>query len=459
MKTQKKLLSYALALNTIFSANIFADEAVQIKATEEKPAETKAAEPFAFADFTWLNGNSRQTEFPMDTKYFTGQFTFDTNYVYDFANPVDHTLAGSTNSGRTSEVQVQQLGIGGDFHYQNVRGRLMTQFGMYSTMTPRNDASPSRGQWDLTNAYRYLSEAYGGYHWDVLNGINLDAGIFMSYVGLESYYNFENWNYQMSYVSANTPWFFNGLRLQIFPTDKLKTEFWVTNGWQSYGMFNEAPGVGMQLLWRPTGNWSFLSNEYYGRDTMNSKRIRFHSDNSAQYKYYEGGAGPISKGALSLTVDLGCEYGGGVSCTSGTADKPVQNFFGVMVYNRLWFNKDRNAVTIGGGTITNPGRYLVLLPPINGTTATSGSADFHNGVGDKFRAWDTSITYDYMPSQFITFRSEFIHRQANVPYFAGHGGMTPAGGNQGSPGSAVAGFTPDLQKVENRMNFAMMVRF
>ena len=61
---------------------------------------------------------------------------------------------------------MQQLGIGGDFHCGNVRGRLMTQFGMYSTMTPRNDASPGRGQWQLDDAYRYLSEAYGGHHWN-----------------------------------------------------------------------------------------------------------------------------------------------------------------------------------------------------------------------------------------------------------------------------------------------------
>ena len=59
----------------------------------------------------------------------------------------------------------------------------MTQFGMGSTMTPRNDASPSRGQWDLSNAYRYLSEAYGGYRFDVMHGINVHAGIFMSYIG------------------------------------------------------------------------------------------------------------------------------------------------------------------------------------------------------------------------------------------------------------------------------------
>ena len=64
-----------------------------------------------------------------------------------------------------------------------------------------------------------------------------------------------------------------------------------------------------------------------------------------------------------------------------------------------------------------------------------------------------------MPSQFITLRSEFIHRHANVPYFSGHGGVTPQGGNQGAAGSAFAGFKPDLSKDENRMNFAMMVRF
>jgi len=52
----------------------------------------------------------------------------------------------------------------------------------------------------------------------------------MSYIGLCSYYNYENWVYQMSYVSANTPWFFEGLRLQTFPSDRLKIEYWLVNG-------------------------------------------------------------------------------------------------------------------------------------------------------------------------------------------------------------------------------------
>ena len=39
----------------------------------------------------------------------------------------------------------------------------------------------------------------------------------------------------------------------------------------------------------------------------------------------------------------------------------------------LWFKKDTYGLTIGGGQINNPGRYLVLLPPINGETAPSAA--------------------------------------------------------------------------------------
>ena len=220
-------------------------------------APPKNAEPFAFADFTWLTGNARTKDSPLDSKCFTGEFRSDVEFTKDLNHPQDDTIGGSSEVFRSNEVQVTQLGVGGDFHCGNVRGRLMTQFGMYASTTPRNDGSPARGQWDLDTAYRYVSEAYGGYHIDKLHGINIDAGIFMSYVGLFSYYQFDNWAYQPSYVSSNTPWFFNGLRVQIFPSNKLKIEPWIINGWQSYGKFNRSPGVGTQILWRPLARFRF----------------------------------------------------------------------------------------------------------------------------------------------------------------------------------------------------------
>jgi hypothetical protein len=77
-----------------------------------------------------------------------------------------------------------------------------------------------------------------------------------------------------------------------------------------------------------------------------------------------------------------------------------------------------------------------------------------------------------MPKQYITFRWEFDHRAANVPYWTGPGGITPPGGNSGTPGSFVClgGFTtcdgsptntwyPDLKKIENRIDLAILVKF
>jgi Putative beta-barrel porin-2, OmpL-like. bbp2 len=437
-------------------------------------AKTEKAQPFAFADFTWLNGNPRTKESPLDTKFFTPEIRADVDYVYDFAHPKDDTIGGSSEIFRSNEVHVTQLGVGGDFHYDNVRARVMTQFGLYSETTPRNDASPARGQWNLADAYRYLSEAYGGYHFNVMHGINVDAGIFMSYVGLFSYYQFDNWAYQPSYVSSNTPWFFNGVRVQIFPSEHLKIEPWFVNGWQSYGRFNNRPGIGMQILWRPNGWLSVLGNQYMlGEDALNTPgRVRYHTDDSIQIKYYDNPERFLDKAAFSLTGDMGCEHGGGVSCAGNSAKGPKQSFLGYMLYNRLWFANDRYGLTIGGGQINNPGRYLVLLPPINGATAASGTPYFTENPGDPYKAWDISGTFDWMPSQYITFRWEYNHRAANVPYFSGSGGVTPPGGNQGTAGSFVclSGFTacngsptntwfPDLRKTENRATIAILVKF
>src|SRR5947209_12459712 len=119
-----------------------------------------------------------------------------------------------------------------------------------------------------------------------------------------------------------------------------------------------------------------------------------------------------------------------------------------MVYHRLWLADGHVGVTLGGGAIANPGRYLVLLPPINGATAVSGTPYFTTAPGDAFEAWDAQATLDLMPSGYVTFRFEVTHREASVPYFSGRGGVTPPGGNQGGPGSAVAGWQPDLAKTE-----------
>jgi len=420
--------------------------------------------PFSDADWTWLMGNPRNHDTPMATKHFIPEIRADINYNLDFNHPVDDVISGSSEIFRSQEFQVEQLGLGGDFYLSNVHARFMTQFGMYSVTTPRNDGSQGRGQWNLADAYRYVSEAYGGYHINHLHGVNIDAGIFMSYIGLFGYYNFDNWAYQPSFVSSNTPWFFNGLRLQFFPTPHLKIEPWFINGWQSYGRFNSKPGLGGQIKYNPVSWVNIISNNYgYGEDDYGvANRSRIHTDNSVEFKYFEHPTKFLDRMAISLTGDAGCEFGNsypevvntvatptlpvgaitrnaqvGVSCHGNTKQagqiNPKQSFIGYMVYQRAWFNHDRQAFTIGGGQINNPGRYLVLTPVINGATALTGTPYFTQNPGDPFVASDFTATYDYMPRQYLTYRAEYGYRHANQAYWNGRGGMTPPGGTQASP--------------------------
>jgi hypothetical protein len=467
--------------------------------------------PFAVGDLGWMNGTSREKAPIFDTRFFTPEIRLDANYLYSGNHPIDHTIVGSTEEFRSGEFQIEQVSFGGDFHWNNVRARFLSMFGMFATTTPRNDASSEVGQWNLSDAYRYFSEANAGYHWNVNHGLNVDLGVFVSYIGLFSYYNYDNWTYQPSFVSSNTPWFFNGLRVQWWPTQTLKIEPWLINGWQSYAKFNSKPGVGGQILWIPNENLKLVFNSYsIGQDNLScqvnsptgagtvdslcrpqnggnpnaavgslagagplvdwSRVKRIHEDDSILVKYYDahghGGAG-ISKMAFSWTVDLGCEYGGGVTCSNGPNK---ENFFGSMFYNRVWFHEDLYAVTLGGGFMNNPGRYLALTPPINGATAATGSPYFTQQPGQKLYQWDTQLNLQYMPADWITWWTEATFRHSDVPYWSGAGGVTPPGGNDGSPGGCVGGVTltgqcsasdwfPDLRTREVVMGAGVLVKF
>lgn len=431
---------------------------------DPEPSATKV--PFAGYDLTWQNGNDRRDHSVLQSKYFTGSVMLDASYTYSFNNPVDNTVVGSTALARNNEIQVSYLGFGGDFSYKGARAHLMTQFGTRSIVIPRNDYSPYRGQYQLNDAYRYISEAYAGYHFNVWYGINVDAGMFMSYVGLNSYYQVENWEYQASFTSDNTPWFFNGLRVQIYPSKTLKIEPWIINGWQSYGRFNAMPGFGANITWMPNERLKLLTNDYYGSDAAGiPDRKRFHSDNSFLYRYYNRPQSKgISRAAFSLTGDFGFESGGGVKGFGGDSTTPSQNFISGMFYNRIWFNRNKFAWTIGGGVMTNPGRYLVLyptgqaspLPNPNDPTKTEGAYPFSANPGDQFTGWDCSTNFDWMPNQSLTVRLEYVHRQSDVPYFAGRGGVTSPDGY--TTQTLPPDWRPDLVKSEDRLIFAVLFR-
>ena len=199
-------------------------------------------------DITWMNGQSRQREFPLANlaKHVAFSLYVDTYFAYATQRPSDHTLVGSASVGRHGEFQLNLASVGAEWSYRRVIGRLSLQTGSMLNIVQDQDGSVTRGRNLTTENLRNIREATVGYHWDKASGLNLEAGIFMSYIGLESYLLAENWNYSRSLVCDFTPFYFQGVRLQFFPNARWKIEPWVMNGWQTYGAWNDS-AVGRAL--------------------------------------------------------------------------------------------------------------------------------------------------------------------------------------------------------------------
>ena len=87
--------------------------------------------------------------------------------------------------------------------------------------------------------------------------------------------------------------------------------------------------------------------------------------------------------------------------------------------------------------MNNPGRYLTLLPPINGANAVTGSPYFTENPGNPSKMYDYEINYQWMPKLYFTWWAEAGYRHSDVPYWTGRGGITPPGGNTNAPASYV----------------------
>ena len=172
MKREKTaLIAYAALMLTQTAMAQIADEHAEVSLSNKHKKERiiKSQIPFEGIDQTWQNGSDRRDSSVLSSKYVTWSIMLDANVNHSFNDPIDHTVVGSTAMARTDEVEVSCASIGGDFVFGNARGRIMTQFGTRSTVVPRNDLSPYRGQYNLADVYRYVSEAYAGYHFDVMH--------------------------------------------------------------------------------------------------------------------------------------------------------------------------------------------------------------------------------------------------------------------------------------------------
>jgi hypothetical protein len=404
-------------------------------------------------NLSWINGQNRQQNFPLtliDKKtgetILTGVAYLDAYYNYDFNRSLDNTHTISSTIGRHNEFTMNLASLGIETNYKNIIGRIWLQYGQMASIVQDLDGSVGRGRNTSINNLKNIREAAAGYHFNKWYGINVEMGIFMSYIGLESYVTQENWCYQRSMVCDFTPFYFSGARLQIFPSRKFKTELWLLNGWQTYNSWNKSIGIGNSNYWRPNENLQIVGNFYWGRDSR-SPITRFHHDNSVVVRYFKNpGSKGLSQAAFSINSHYGFQYGKGVRVSN-------QYMTGTAVTNRFWFNKNKLALSVRGDMVTNPGIYLAFTPsPVIPNDFTDA---INNSAKQRLTIYQATGTFDVMPNDHITFRMEYGFRKSNIPYFAGKGGTTSPDGWINTP---VGNWRPDLRKKETRMTLAVNFR-
>jgi hypothetical protein len=307
------------------------------------------------------------------------------------------------------------------------------QYGSNVETDAGQDPTVNRGYYLSASVFKYIEQAAVGWHFHALHGINAELGIFPSYVGLESYLPQENWSYTHAFVSDFTPYYFFGLRTQIFATQRLKIELWLVNGWQTFGQWHEGRAGGYFVNWRPREWLSLVNSFYIGQEVVaDPSSLRPWTDNNVQLRYYKGGGRrSLHSAALSLTADVGYERRG--------APVPDGWMGGISLANRVawtrWF-----ATTVRGDIFYDQrGSLIQQLPLGDPYRLPSGGSYLLGGV---------SITNDLSPSPWVLFRLEYAHRESSQPYFSGHGGIT---GPTGIQGPFVPSYAPDLQKSDDRI--------
>jgi hypothetical protein len=396
------------------------------------PAPALAQAP---SEAPWQNGTNLQPASPLVTGPLTWSFMVDTYYGYAFNRPADHTVFPTTAAPRHNEFNLNHAFLGAEVTgLDNVLGKLVLQTGNYVDTLYGADPTLARGAYSGILNIHSVQQAYAGYRFPALGGLNFRMGIFPAYIGLESYNTQEDWNYTHSYLSDFTPYYLVGACLHGNARDDLGYQLWLVNGWQSVSKYGEGVGGGWQLSWSPSERLSATHNFLVGNFDKDPSRTRFYTDNNLQWLYAKPGLPWLQRLAIAAVAEYGFE-------TAGTSPAlPAVQMAGASLYHRAELN-DQWALSARGSVFSDPQALQALTLPNNLSLPSS----------DPLLAREATLTLDYKPAAWVTYRLEYRHDWSSIPYIVGPGGLTPPAGQ--------ANWKPDLLTSGDRLTANATVRF
>jgi len=228
----------------------------------------------------------------------------DLSYAVDFNFPENHLWRSKVTTQRVNDPNINMA-----LAYVRKDANEASRWGMELALQTGRDVTGEVPNASLrfgdpypnADTFSHFSRANVSYLAPVGTGLTLTAGLFNSFIGYDSFYAKDNFNYTRSYLADNSPYFMFGVAAQYQFGEAVKTAFYVINRYNFLSYPNDLPSYGTQVKWNASSQLTVIQNLYYGPDQSNTqmKYWRFFSDSILEWRRHAF--------TVALAYDIGTE--------------------------------------------------------------------------------------------------------------------------------------------------------
>lgn len=210
----------------------------------------------------------------------------DLAYSLDFNFPQNHVFRDRSTTPRVDELDLNMAAayVKKDVSEQSRLGMELLVQGGQDTKTfgfAANEPPVPNADW-----YRHFGRANVSYLAPVGNGLTVQAGLFNSFLGHDSLYAKDNFNYTRPWGADYTPYLMFGINATYPFNDRWTGSVFIINGYAHLSSPNSVPSYGGQVAYKPSESWTIKETIYYGPDQSNTsiQFWRFFSDSIVEWK-------------------------------------------------------------------------------------------------------------------------------------------------------------------------------
>ena len=232
--------------------------------------------------------------------------------AWDFSRPPSIDRAYTTQPARHAEVNVNLAHVELRLDRESVRGRLALQAG--TSVQSNYAAEPRIGSVSGPDLSRLIQEATVGVR--AATPLWLDAGVFFSHIGQESWISRDNPVYTRSLIADYTPYYSAGVRAIWQASAVVTVHLHLVNGWQIVSETNDEKAAGVRIEYAPKATLLLGYSNFVGNELPDSVPARVRVFNQVFARL-----GRPDRTAAWLTADYGVQEasGGGADAWYGVA--------------------------------------------------------------------------------------------------------------------------------------------